>query len=172
MTRTNRFRGGATREQQAESIKEGIYLTFASLTLMLALAAHGEFTAWEALTTLALSTLGMAAAIFAADIVAHLVVHDTVMTQEERRHAARAAFGSLLTVVSVPLLLLLTAGLGWWHVKIAIWVVVATLVVTLIVITALAIRGTPLAWKQRLALVGALTLLSLAVVGVQTLAHR
>ncbi|MBT2534511.1 hypothetical protein J7E83_20745 [Arthrobacter sp. ISL-48] len=168
--RGSEFAGRASREQQADSIKEGIYLTFAALAVSLAVAVHGDVEAASALATLLVSAAGMVLAIFVADIVSHLVVHDLLMTRAGRRHSFRSAFGALATIV-LPTALLAAAAMGWWPADTAVWAAVAALAATLLVITALAIKGTALPWWQRIALVGSLAALSLAVIGVQTIAH-
>ncbi len=162
--------GRASREQQAESIKESIYLTFAMLAVLITLLAHGEVSAFDALRTLAVTTVSMALAILAADLLSHLVVHDRLMSFSQTRHAVRASFGSLATFVA-PALLLGVGVVGVWSAEQALWAAILALSGTLVVVAGLAVRGTPILWWQRLLGVLAIAAVVTGVIAVEMLAH-
>lgn len=73
---------------------------------MLTLLSHGHVEAGDALKTLAITVLGAVCAVFAADILSHIVVQERMMTKNELKHAAAASFGAL-GAVSLPVLFLL-----------------------------------------------------------------
>lgn len=163
--------GRATSIQQAESIKEAIYLTFAMLAVSISMLVHGDVTTADAVWSLGVTVVGMASAILVADLLAHLVVHDVMMDRGEFAHALRASFGALVTFVA-PAVLLGLGGVGLFTRTQALWGVVIVLVLTLVGTGALAIRGTALSWCWRVVLLAAIGLVACAVVAVEVLAHH
>lgn len=169
MSRGHR-RGRATSRQQAESIKEAIYLTFTMLAVAIALISHGEVEPVDALWTLGVTALAMAVAVLAADVLAHLVVHDVLMDRAELSHATRASIGALVTFVGPAIIL----GLGVIEVlppEASLWGVVLALSVTLVATAGLAVRGTRLRWWQRVVAVATIASLAMGVVMLELLAH-
>ncbi|MEV7692787.1 hypothetical protein AB0N73_05595 [Microbacterium sp. NPDC089189] len=160
----------AEREVRAERLKERIYLTFAALAVVLALAAHGPVDAVSALQTLAVTVFGTLLAIFTADIVSHLVVHERMVTRTELGHAFQTSFGALGAVV-LPFAFLALAAFDVWDPTAALRASTIALVLALVVIGFAAVRRVRLHWWQRLIALGAEAVLGLAVIGLQVLAH-
>lgn len=158
------------RGERAERLKERIYLTFAALAVVLALGTHGYVEAADAMGTLAVTVFGTLLAVFTADVISHLVIHERFMTAVEFRHAVAATFGALGAVV-LPFAFLASAAWGWWGIDDALrWSVVA-LVAALVAIGFLAVRRIRLPWWARLVVLAGEALLALAVIGLQVLAH-
>lgn len=82
----------------------------------------------------------------------------------------RVPLGGLLTVIA-PLMLLTLAAIGWIAAATALTVAIGTYIVTLAVISYLAVRRANLPWPLRLMVLTILTLLGLLVLGLQLLAH-
>ncbi|HAN25481.1 MAG: hypothetical protein CMH36_00445 [Microbacterium sp.] len=160
----------ASRDERARALKERIYVTFAALAVVVTLASHGEHDALNALVTLLVTVLGTIFAVFTADVISHLVVHERLMSARELRSAAATSFGAL-GAVALPAVLLLVAALGAWPTFTALVAAAAALLLALVVIGYLAIRRLRLAWWQRLVALGAEALLGVLTAGLQLLAH-
>lgn len=157
------------RRERAERLKERIYLTFAALAVVLALSTHHAEAA-EALRTLAVTVLGTLLAVFTADLVSHIVIHERIMTSQELRHALGTSFGAI-GAVALPVVFLVIAAMGGWSTEAALRASAVALVLSLVVFGYLAVRRIALSWWQRLIALGAEAVLGLAVVGLQVLAH-
>ncbi|WP_336640940.1 hypothetical protein [Microbacterium sp. USHLN272] len=160
----------AERAARAAHLKERIYLSFAALAVVITLSAHGHVSAGEAATTLIVTVMGTLLAVFTADLISHLVVHERLFTPPELRHALASSFGALGTVV-LPFVFLGFAGLDAWSTDAALRASAIALLASLIVIGWIAVRRMPLTWFQRLVALGAEAALGLAVIGLQVLAH-
>ena len=160
----------AGRERRAAVLNERIYLTFASLAVVLALVGHGDPTVQEALATLGITLAGTVLAVFTADVVSHVVVHEGLPTSGELRHIVGTLVGAL-GGVALPFVFLGLAALGAWTTERALHASAVALVVALVVIGWLAVRRARITWWQRLLVLGAEAVLGLAVVGLQLLAH-
>jgi hypothetical protein len=159
-----------TRQERADRLKERIYLSFAALAVVLALGSHPPDSAVQALATLIVTLLGTLLAVFTADVISHLVVHERGMTRREMRHALGSSFGAL-GAVTLPIVFLALSALGVWSVTAALLASTIALIVGLVVIGFLAVRRVPLRWWQRLLALGGEAVLGLAVVALQFLAH-
>ncbi|WP_144717673.1 hypothetical protein [Agrococcus jejuensis] len=160
----------AGREERAAVLKERIYLTFAALAVVLALAGHGHPTAGEALTTLGVTLAGTVLAVFTADVVSHIVVHESLPSRAEMRHIVGTLVGAL-GGVAVPFVFLGLSAAGAWEPDRALHASAVALIVALIVIGWLAVRRARITWWQRLVVLGAEAVLGLAVIGLQLVAH-
>ncbi len=157
-------------QQHADRLKESIYLSFAALAVTLALRSHGHINAGAAIATLAVTLLGTVLAVFTADIIAHLVAHERLMTRAELRHALRSTFGALGSV-ALPFVFLGIAAITGWDADSALLASAVALVVILVVVAQRAVRRINLRWWQRLIALGAESVLGLVVIGLQVLAH-
>lgn len=160
----------AAREERAERLKERIYVSFAALAVVLTLSGHDESDAGAALRTLLVTVFGTLLAIFTADIVSHLVVHEQAPTRAEFRRMLATSFGAV-GAVGVPIVFLLVALTGVWTTSGALYASAIALIAALVVFGWVAARKVPLRWWQRLIVLGAEAVLGLAVVGLQLLAH-
>ncbi|MCE7483012.1 hypothetical protein LZG07_13915 [Microbacterium profundi] len=159
-----------TRHERAGLLKERIYLTFAALAVVLTLGAHGHVDPIEAIRTLAVTVFGTLLAMFTADIISHLVVHERSMTGTEFRHASVTTFGALGAVV-LPFVFLAASAWGLWDTETALRAASFALVAALIAIGFLAIRRVRLSWWKRALVLGVEAMLALIVIGLQVLAH-
>lgn len=158
------------REVRAAHLKERIYVTFAALAVAVSLQTHGHVTAIEAIATLGVTVLGTLLAVFTADVIAHLLVHERMLTRGEFRHAA-AVSASALGAIILPLLFLIASHLGAWTAEHALWASTAALLLALIGFGWIAARRIKLPWWQRILVLGAEAVLGLIVIGLQILAH-
>lgn len=158
------------RRKRAGRLKEQIYIAFAALAVVITLASHGHVGAGEAAVTLLVTVVGTLLAVFAADMISHIVVHGTLLTWEEIADAVSTSLGAL-GGVALPFIFLGLAGVGVWEVETALNASAAALLAALVVIGWIAVRRLPLTWYQRLIALGAEAALGLAVIGLKLLAH-
>ncbi|QNO37336.1 hypothetical protein H4J02_13030 [Protaetiibacter sp. SSC-01] len=157
------------RHERAAHLKERIYVAFAALAVVLGLQRH-HAEALEAILTLAVTILGLLLAVFTADLVAHIVVHERMLTRRELRVAAFTSFGAVGSLAA-PGLFLVLALLGVWSTDAALRASAIALVAALVVVGWVAVRRLELTWWQRLVVLGAEAVLGVAVVGLQLIAH-
>lgn len=157
-------------QDRADHLKERIYVTFAALAVTISLLSHGHVTAIGAITTLGVTVLGTLLAVFTADVVSHLLVHQRMLTRGEFGHAA-AVSASALSAIVLPMAFLVVAHFGAWTPEQALRSSTAALLLALIGFGWLAVRRVSLPWWQRILVLGAEAVLGLAVVGLQILAH-
>ncbi|TDN91724.1 hypothetical protein [Microbacterium sp. BK668] len=157
------------RRERADHLKERIYLSFASLAVLVALNAHGYSNALDALLTLLVTVIGTLLAVFVADVISFTVAHERAMNRRERQHAVFASFGTL-GAVTLPFVFLALAVFGVLETSTALRAGIIALVATLVVIGWAAVRKVPLTWWQRIIALGAEAALALGVVGLQVLA--
>ncbi|WBU37231.1 hypothetical protein [Homoserinibacter sp. YIM 151385] len=169
--RSSRWSAPRDRGEAADQLKERIYVSFTALAILVATGAHGEVDALAALITLLLTVVGTLLAIFVADLVSHVAIHERLMSADELRRALRVSFGAI-GAVTLPIVFLAISATGRWGAASALRTSTITLVVTLVVIGWVAIRRTRLTWWRRLIALGAAGLLGLAVIAIELLAHR
>lgn len=154
-----------------ESIKELIYVSFTVLAVLIVIAVHGETEPLAALVTVSVTTIAMAISILAATVLSHLVVHDEMLGGPALRHVVRASLGSLVTVIPAAIVFIL-AVFGAIPPAGAPWAAIGLSVVSLVAISLIAVRKTPIPWWARtLGVGGALLLIALVVVS-QIFAHN
>jgi len=160
-----------TRETIAVRLRERIYVTFASLAVVLTLTAHAEdLAAGTAALSLLISALGTVVAAYAADLISHIVVHGDMPDREEGRGMRSASLGAI-TVIGLPLAALGLAALGLWTVGTALTIGAGVLVATLGLVTWLGVRRADrLRLVQKVLALAGLTVLGLVVVGLKLLA--
>jgi hypothetical protein len=158
------------RTHRAERLKERIYLTFAALAVVLVMSGHNQSDPVVAILTLLVAALGTLLAIFTADIVSHIVVHEALPTRKQFRHMVSASFGALSALI-IPFAFLLLALFGVWSTGTALFASAIALLAALVIFGWLAARRIPLTFWQRLLVLGGEALLGLAVIGLQLLAH-
>ncbi|MFJ9391831.1 hypothetical protein ACIRON_23625 [Nocardioides sp. NPDC101246] len=159
-----------SREARAAQLKERIYVTFAALAVVVSLLSHGHVEALDAIATLGVTVLGTLFAVFTADVISHLLVHERMLTRAEFGHAAGVSASALGAIV-LPMLFLLAAHFGVWTPEHALQASTAALLFALIGFGWIAARRIRLPWWQRLLTLGAEAVLGLIVIGLQILAH-
>jgi len=158
-------------EHRAEALKERVYVTFTGLAVIIAMQSHSNGLAvGEAAATLAIAVVGTLLAVFVADLVSHIAVHQTLPTRAELGAMVRVSFGAFAAVV-LPLVFIAAAAFELWSIDAALRASIVALVVSLILIGYLAVRRVPMAWWKRLIVLGAEFVLGLGVVGLELLAH-
>lgn len=159
------------REQRAEQLKERVYITFTALAVVLALRADVEReTIGYAATTLTVAVVGTLLAVFVADVVAHITIHQALPTRAELVHMVVVVLGAAETLV-LPLLIFGLAAVGLLSFATALTASTVVLVVTLVAVGYLAVRRLKLPLLQRLLVLLAEFVLGLLVVGLELLAH-
>lgn len=158
-------------EQRGEQLKERVYITFTALAVVLALSAevHQETVAGAA-ETLTVAVIGTLLAVFLADVVAHITVHQALPTRPELLHMVVVVLGAAETLV-LPLLVIGLAALGLFTLDVALTTSTVILVVTLVAVGYLAVRRLRLPLVQRLLVLLAEFALGLLVVGLELVAH-
>jgi hypothetical protein len=159
------------REEFAERLRERVYVTFASLAVILTLLAHVQgLSAGAAAASLTITAVGTVAAAWLAELIAHLAAHGGFPDRAKVRAMTATSWGALLTIV-IPLIALAAAWRGWLEVATALWIGIVALVVSLMVIAWLGVRGAKLPWPARILALGVLTVLAGVVVALKLLAH-
>ncbi|MCP2032133.1 hypothetical protein L1277_002232 [Okibacterium sp. HSC-33S16] len=168
---TSRTLTSDDRQTIAERLKERIYVTFTSLTVVLALSSHAhDLTAGKAATTLLIAVGGTLLAVFVADFISHTVAHTALPTRSQLRHMV-GVVANAIGVVIVPLILLGLAALDVMNIELALSVSSIVLVATLGLVGFLAVRRVQLGAWLKVALLAVEVILGLAVVGLELLAH-
>ena len=158
-------------EEVAAGLKERVYATFTGLAILLAVRAHGEhFDPTSANLSLIIGVVGITLAGFVSDIIAHLVAHRTLPTAREARHMLWVASSALVSLI-VPGITLALASFGIIHADLAASIAIGALIVTLALIVLLAVRSAGLRFWQRIFALALLTVLGVAVILLELLAH-
>ncbi|WP_419817815.1 hypothetical protein [Glaciibacter flavus] len=169
--RSERPRSRARRETDADYLKERVYATFTGLAIALVLAGNAaHHDARDALFTLVIGVVGITAAGYVSDFIAHLATARAFPSREQNGEFLRVAAGALGTVV-VPAILL---ALAWAEVLSLTGALRATVIIYLVTLAAigyLAVRRAKLAWWQQVVAMALLVVLGATVIGLQTLAH-
>lgn len=160
-----------TVDEQAEHLKERIYVTFTALAVVLALRSHvEEVTAASAASTLVISVVGILLAVLTSDFVAHLVVRARIPSRAEFAHMVRVCVGAFGAVV-LPLVFVLLAQAVVWRVEAALRASTIALLVALGVVAFLAVRRVQIPGWQKVLVLAAEVALGAGVVGLEVLAH-
>ena len=159
-----------TREERAAHLKESIYLTFAALSVTLAISMHGGVSAAAALSTLAVTLGGTVLAVFTADVLAHTVVHGELISRHQLGYAVRPSFGALSSV-TLPFIFLGIAWITGWDVENALLASAVAMTAALVLICWNTVRKVGLTWKQQVILLGVEAALAGAVIGLQVVSH-
>jgi hypothetical protein len=160
---------GDTAEARAEQLKERVYITFTALAVVIALRERVP-TAEEAALSLLIVVTGTLLAVFVADVVSHIAVHERLPSREELRHMLRVSFGSL-GALALPFVFIGLAVADVWTIAGALRAASIALVAALVVIGYVAARRARLTVWQRLVVLFAEFGLGVAVVGLELLAH-
>jgi hypothetical protein len=151
-------------------LKERVYATFTGLAIVLVVSGNADHTASAALFALVIGVLGITLAGFVSDIIASLAVHRTLPDATEMRVMVQVAWGALATLV-LPTILIVLGWVGVFSLDGALRAATIAYLVTLVVISYLAVRRAHLRWYTQLLALGMLVVLGALVVGLQTLAH-
>ncbi|WP_159792857.1 hypothetical protein [Puerhibacterium puerhi] len=161
----------ALAEAVADRVRERVYVTFATLAVLLTLGAHSHgLRAAPAAASLVITAVGTVVAAYVAELIAHVAVHAELPGRLLLRRMAWVSLGAVTTAV-VPLLLLGAAALGWWEVGTALVAGSVTLVATLVLIGWFGLRRARLPWWQKLLALVVLAALGTLVLVLKMLAH-
>ncbi|TDC51088.1 hypothetical protein E1212_13145 [Jiangella ureilytica] len=165
----NREREESPPEERAAILKERIYITFTALAVVLALRAHAV-SAGEAALSLAVAVLGTVLAVFVADVVSHIAVHEMLPVGAELRHMARVSLGALGALI-LPAVFIGLAVADRWEIETALRASSIALIAALAAIGWLAVRRARLPTWQRIVVLCAEVVLGLLVIALELLAH-
>ncbi|MGV8882047.1 MAG: hypothetical protein ACOH19_07815 [Rhodoglobus sp.] len=155
----------------AQYLKERIYATITGLAIVLVISTSTEHhDARGALFSVVIGVLGITAAGYLADVIAHIAVHSKLLTAAEQRVLLRVALGGLSTVVT-PVILLALAWVGVMELDTSLRVTTIVYLVTLGLIGFGAVRRANIPWWAQLGVLASLVGFGALVVGVQVLAH-
>ncbi|KQQ22198.1 hypothetical protein ASF48_03000 [Rathayibacter sp. Leaf299] len=157
-------------EESARALKERVYATFTGLAVVMIYAVDDHPDAGHALRSLVISIIGISAAGFTAEVIAHQVTHAALPSRSELRVMLRIAAGALASA-SLPVLALLAAVLGWIESTTALWIGVGVYAAVLAAVALIAVGRAGLTWRQRVISLAILLGLGALVVGVLALAH-
>lgn len=156
-----------TREERAARLKERIYLTFAALAVVLTLDYPD---ALESMKVLAITMLGLVMALFVAEVVSHIVVHEGFPSRAEFMQVCRTTFGAM-SAMTIPFAFLTASWLTDWSVESALQWSMWWLLISLIAIGYLAVRRLSITPLQKLVVLGAEAGLGAIVIALKLLAH-
>lgn len=137
-------------EERARALKERIYATFTGLAIVVVIysdLSHAE--ALDAFLSLAVGIVGIAAAGFVAEVIAHQVTHTAAPTPADLRTMARISAGALASA-SIPLLALAAACFGWMPLEAAVLTGIGLYLLTLLWVAFVAVGRTRLRLAQKL----------------------
>ena len=117
-----------------------------------------------------MAVVGTLLAVFVADYVGNITVHEALPSRTELRHMTVVVLGAAETLV-IPLLIIGLAALHVLTLEVALTACMVVLIVTLVAVGFLAVRRLKLPLLQRLLVLLAESVLSLLVVGLELLAH-
>ncbi|MBB5790171.1 hypothetical protein [Jiangella mangrovi] len=157
-------------DERAAILKERIYITFTALAVVLALRAHAV-SAGEAALSLSVVVIGTVLAVFVADVVSHIAVHETLPEGGELRHMSRVSIGALGALV-LPGIFIGLAVADVWTIEGALRASSIALVAALAAIGYAAARRARLSPWQRVIVLFGEVVLGLVVIGLELLAHN
>lgn len=158
-------------ETVTKYLKERVYATFTGLAIVLVLTADVEHhDATGALFSLVVGVAGITLAGLVAEMIAHLAAHGAFPDERGWHTMLRIAWGSLLTVAT-PTILLVLAVFDVMELQTSLRVSAIVYLVTLGLIGWFAVRRARLSIGQQFVALAALVLLGVLVIGVQVLAH-
>lgn len=162
----------ATRAHRAAALKERIYVAFTTLAVVVTLRAHGgEAGAGAALGTLAVAVAATTCAVYAADLLSHMVVHGDLPAGAQLGRMVASSLGA--ASVALPALACLAiAALRGFAVGTGLLAAVVVTTGTLATIGVLAAVRLDLPRGRRVAVLAAELVLSLLVLALGLLAHR
>lgn len=156
--------------ENAERLKERVYITFAALAVVLALRSEEHGDPAGAARTLFVTVLGTLLAVLVADWVAHIAVHQKLPTVRELQHMVGVSLGAM-TAVGVPLVLMTIAAFGGMPLDAALQASTIVLIVALGAVGYLAVRRVKLPVWQRLLVLLSEVAVGLLVVWLEVSAH-
>ena len=157
-------------EARTQALKERIYATFTGLAIVAAVSTNPEVTGLEALLAVGLGVIGISAAGFLAEVVAHQIMRGVFPTGRELRIMGRIAVEALGSA-SIPLIVLAIAAFGLMPIGVALWIAVGLYAATLVAIILWAAHRSGLRFWQRVAAAGMLAGLAVIVAAVLLVAH-
>lgn len=170
----DRFRiifGERDSHERTMALKERIYAGFTGLAIVAALALgdHDE-SASSALVNLVAGIVGIVAAAFVAEVVAHLVNHRSLPSPRQLWTMVQVGIGAI-TSASIPVLVLFGATLGLYGLTPALYVSIALYFLSLTGVLLVAAHRTRLGWRQQLVSAALLLGSGVLVIVVLVLAH-
>ena len=161
----------ADARRRSEALKERIYVTFTALAVTIAFEREAEHaTATGAALTLLLTVFGTVLAVFAADIVAHMVRESSLPSRAEIGHLAYVSFGSL-AVLALPMVILGLSGLKVMELAHALRAISVTLVATLVVVALVAVHRLRVKLALKVLVLSIVAALGLAVLAIEVAVH-
>ena len=170
----DRFRavfGERSSHERTMALKERIYAGFTGLAIVaaLALSDHHE-TAVDALVNLVAGIVGIVAAAFVAEIIAHLVNERALPAPRQLWTMVQIGAGAI-TSASLPVVVLIGASLGVYALEPALYTSIALYFMSLTAVALLAAHRTRLGWRQRFVASAVLLGSGLVVIVVLIAAH-
>lgn len=137
-------------EERARALKERIYASFTGLAIVVVIYSDLDHTAaLDAFLSLMVGIVGIAAAGFVAEVIAHQVTHTDTPSRADLRTMARISSGALASA-SIPLLALAAACFGWLSVETAVLTGIGLYLATLLWVAFVAVGRTRLRFSQKL----------------------
>jgi len=144
-----RFHSLRPATERASALKERIYATFTGLAIVVVIGSDIVDTpALTAFLTLAIGLVGIGAAGFVAEVIAHQVTHAAAPTGAELRTMGRISSGALASA-AIPLLALAAACFDWMTLESAILTSTVLYVATLALVAIVAVARTSLPRAQK-----------------------
>ncbi|PPF60368.1 hypothetical protein [Clavibacter californiensis] len=158
-------------EQRSEALKERIYVTFTALAVTIATAREAEHsTAGGAAITLVLTVVGTLLAVSVAEYIAQMVRDGEVPDRRDVGHILYVALSSL-GVLPAPLVILGISALGALELHAALRIISVVLAATLVIVTRVAVRRLRVGFGVKLLVLAGVTVLGVAVLGVELAVH-
>jgi hypothetical protein len=158
-------------ETAAGLLRERVYATLTGLsTVLILLPVAGSTTVAAAAASVGVTMLGLFAASLVAELVAHAALHGEAPRRDQFRRMRMIA-GQALETASGPLVLIGLSATGLWTLRTGLILATGALVLTLVVVSAFAVRRSTLGPLGRFGIVAGELVLAGVVIAIKLLAH-
>lgn len=159
------------RNHRAAALKERVYIAFTVLAVIIAMRTHDVHpSAIAALETIAIAVVATIVAVYVADLISSMVVHERLPRRDEHRRILAGTLGAGVVALP-PLACIALAVAGAYSVSGGLLAAMLVTLITLIGIGIVAVRNLRLRRSHKVIVLTAETVLALGVVALELWSH-
>jgi len=159
------------RSHRAAALKERVYIVFTVLAVIIALRAHGDHpSAMAALGTLAITVVATTVAVYVADLISSMVVHERLPHHNEHRRILAGTLGASVVALP-PVACIALAVTGAYSASVGLLAAMLVTLITLIGIGIVAVHNLHLRRSHKVIVLTAETVLALGVIALELWSH-
>lgn len=159
------------RNHGAAALKERVYVAFTALAVIIALRAHDVHpSASAALGTLAITVVATIVAVYVADLISSMVVHERLPRRDEHRRILAGTLGAGVVALP-PLACIALAVAGAYSISGGLLAAMLVTLITLIGIGIVAVHNLHLRRSHKVIVLTAETVLALGVIALELWSH-